>query len=65
MGEYEFENLFDDLGNADFLMEADLLFQAIRLQIRVWIRGVDKVTLEPTSEAAKTIYVSPKKLPPI
>ena len=65
MGECKFENLFDDLRNPDFIMEADCLLKSMRNQVRTWIRGVDKVTLQPTTEDTQKLYVAPAKLPPI
>ena len=49
MGEYEFETLFDDIKNPDFIMEADCLLKSMCNQVRTWIRGVYKVTLQPTT----------------
>ena len=53
MGEYEYENLFDDVGNADFIEEAQTLLQGTRQQIRAWIRTVDKTKL-PSLSGTKT-----------
>ena len=47
MGQDEYDNLFDDLRDADFLEEADILLRNVRQQIRSWIRSVDKDTLKP------------------
>ena len=46
MSQEEYEALFDDTANADFLQEAAFLLRRIQQQVKAWIKSVDKDTLQ-------------------